>query len=290
MEYKAAFIMIIGPGEANIAIDSLDSIKFYYPDSDIWLLDDHTIDGTYEKIKSWVEVNGGVLYRNHEANGYVGLLNSLFSIFLYIKESKSQYDFVIKMDTDACLSNFGIVEHISGLFEREGPGMIGSYKFSPTGKKRKIHKQFRNILIDSSLIGFDKYKRTVRIGETLLTKHLFPALKNGYFPGEHVLGGLYALHYTTVEKLIEAGFINNVIKKWTGLTLEDIIISMGVKSIGHKLIDINTKENLVAWLQYSSPLPLTGKMVLRKKLMALHPLKNDKEANELRQYLKQRRI
>lgn len=280
---KIAFMMVVGPNESRMAIESLDSIRYFYPNDDIWILDDCTNDGTFNHLKSWAEKNRAFINRNKKPNGYLGLVNSLFSLFLDILNSGIDYEIIIKMDTDAYILSSDLKKHIIDLFEENGPGMMGSYKFSPNGNTRDFKKQFRNIILDIIPIGIDKYRKSIRIGSSFIAPFFIKALKNGYLPGEHVLGGMYALHYKTLLGLKEIGFFNSVNKKYRGLTLEDILISLGVKALGHKLIDINVnKNNPITWLQYKPPIPLEASEILRKGIMAVHPLKNNNQGNEFR--------
>ncbi|MFT5114903.1 MAG: hypothetical protein ACI8P9_004246 [Parasphingorhabdus sp.] len=48
---KFAVIIAVGPNEQTIVIDILDSVRCYYPNADIWIMDDCTQDGTFELLQ-----------------------------------------------------------------------------------------------------------------------------------------------------------------------------------------------------------------------------------------------
>ena len=47
--------MTVAEGEAAMAIDSLEALRSFYPDADLWLLDDCSTDGTGEAVLAVVE-------------------------------------------------------------------------------------------------------------------------------------------------------------------------------------------------------------------------------------------
>jgi len=288
---KIAFAMVVGPNESDIAIDSLESIKFFYQNADIWILDDCTNDGTFFELQRWSEKNGSFLYRNKEPRGYFGLVNSVFYLLSIIANSGIKYAFVVKMDTDACILDTGLEEHSSRLFELYGPGMIGAYRIAANGTTRDFKRQRRNIFLDLIPIGFHRDKKSFRWGLPFYTPYFWKAIKKGYLPGEHVLGGIYILHSETVVELQKDGFLAAIPDKYRAMTIEeDLLVSMGVKGIGHSLIDINQNSNeIVAWIQYKSPLPLSANNLLSMGIMAVHPVKKGKQGDEARLLFKQQR-
>lgn len=283
---KIAFLMTVGPGEAAMAIDSLESVRFNYPHDDIWILDDCTQDGTFEELKSWSEKNHAYLVQNTTPNGYFGLLKSLKRLFNLLLDSSIDYKYVIKMDTDAYILSPKFKDYLNELFAVHGPGMIGAYKYSPNGGQRVFTRQFVKVITDVIPVRQKLSDSKLVIGKSPLVPFFLKALKNGYIPGEHVLGGTYALHYETLVKLKESSFLdkNHELSKF--LKEEDIIISLAVKSVGHSLIEINQKNPLATWLQYKSPIPIDADYILKNNIMALHPLKNDEKGNEIRKKLK----
>lgn len=68
---------VVGPSEGLMAHDSLESDRAYYPNADIWIVDDCTTDGTYECLARWTVAFGARLLRISHSLRYVGLVNSV---------------------------------------------------------------------------------------------------------------------------------------------------------------------------------------------------------------------
>jgi len=66
------------------------------------------------------------------------------------------------------------------------------------------------------------------------------------------------------------------------------LISLGVMSVGHKLIDINDpkKGEVNTWVKYRGPLKATAQEIVARKYLAVHPLKGDEAGRRLREELR----
>jgi len=86
-----------------------------------------------------------------------------------------------------------------------------------------------------------------------------------------VLGWAVVLAVSTT--LTSSGYLAAIEHGDLGLLFEDdILLSLGARSIGHALIDINIGPAR-CWIQYRSPLPLTPADVETLHILALHPVK-----------------
>lgn len=284
------FLIIVGPGEGEIATDAIHTILRSYPDSKIWLRDDCTNDGTFEMLQSLANTHPQRfdLVRNPVPLGYKGIAVSAFRSFERICRSGEQLEMVIQLDPDVLLAGDEIINFARAKFAAEGPGIIGSYMLSPTKGRRSHQPHCTRILIDLFPAGFDRYHKLLRFGVPFYTKFLVRAFRNGYRLGRHVLGAFYIIHGDTLRALDAAGFWRSMPDLGSReVKLDDPLISMGPYIVGHKLIDLHEAGDSRFWIQYDNPIPLSAEKILERRYMALHPVKNDIPGTELRARLAQ---
>jgi hypothetical protein len=284
------FLIIVGPGEGGIAADAIHTILCSYTNSKIWLRDDCTQDGTFEKLQSLADAHPQRidLARNPVPLGYKGIAVSAFRSFERICQSGEPLEMVIQLDPDVLLAGDEIVSFARTKFAAEGPGIIGSYMLSAT-KARRSHTAHRNrILLDLFPAGFDRYHKLLRFGTPFYAKYLVRAFRNGYRLGRHVLGAFYIVHGDTLQALDAAGFWKSMPDLGSReVKLDDPLISMGPYIVGHKLIDLHEHGDSRFWIQYQNPISLSAEQILGRGYLALHPVKNDISGLALRAQLAQ---
>lgn len=283
--------MLVGPGEAEMAIDSLSHALRFYPDSLACVRDDATQDGTFPSLQAFVDRNAGrvCLSRNDCVLGYFGNAVSLFRSLDHARHAHPDLEMVVKLDPDACILRPGLDQLAREKFARFGPGMLGSYRISPAGTTRRHSVHTKTIVQDLLFIGRDRASGRVRFGPPFYARYFPRAVLHGYVPGHTVLGGLYVLHAATVRRLSDSGFLGAIPSDGSCHTkLEDVLLSMGVKAVGHALLDINNPSSgrVETWLQYAPPFPWTAQQVIDKGYLAIHPVKNTPEGGELRAELR----
>lgn len=283
-----AFAMLVGPGEAEMAIDTVEGILEFYPTAAIWMRDDRTSDGTWEKLSQWAEGRAVHLSRNPIRQGYFGIAKSLSDLLLLIIAAGKVPEIVIKIDTDAILIRPGLVEVFQQKFAEKGPGACGSYDVAPDGSKRRGDGHARTFLLDMLPFGLG-HGRTFRWKRVFYLPYLIQARQNGYILGEHILGAILAIHGSTLMALERNGFLASIPEKHNCcMRPEDVLISMAVKSVGHQLISVNDyPEKVVAWLRAFRPLGITQEEAWDRKLLAVHPIK--KQDAEMRRFFREKR-
>lgn len=284
--------MLVGPGEGAMAVDSLEWALKLYPGTQAWVRDDATSDDTFEKLTQFAAAYPGrvFLQRNGVSQGYRGIAVSMFKMYDAIWRAGHQFEMLIELDPDTCILRAGLVEYARAKFAETGPGMIGSYTISPEGNKRDYASHRRDILLDLLPVGVDKKTWRLRLGFPFYMKYLWRARSHGYRFGEHVLAALYVMHGDTFKALGERGFWSSMPNEGSRYVKEDdVLISLGVKSIGHSLVDINDPKNgkIRAWLQWKIPLKPSVEELWANEYFAAHPLKRDTVSHELRQQLRQ---
>lgn len=283
MSVAVGFLMIIGPGESDIGLDTLDHVLSLYPECGVWVRDDCTADGTWEKLQEFASKHGSrvKLDKNPCRMGFYGLPSSVFRGFESIYRTEQTIEMVLKIDPDTCVLRVGLIEFARELFAKEGPGIIGSIRTSPSGTKRDHRQHLRRFIRDLLPLGVDRATRHLRFGTPFYLTTLMKAIRNGYHLGEHAQGGLYILHGETLRKLGDDGFWSSIPDEGSRVIKEeDVLVSLGVKSIGHAFIDIHRPPLSRVWIQYKSPIALTAEQIVNRELLAVHPLKKD--ALELR--------
>jgi hypothetical protein len=287
-----AFGLAVGPGEARMALDALDSIAAFYPLASRWILDDCTKDGTYEALSQWVETRGGTLRRNPEPRGYRGIARSYYSLLRTIATEEPGLEMVIKIDPDTVLLGGDLLTRIRERFAAQGPGMVGAYRVGAGGHRRVFGHIRRNMLVDLLLpIGPHKTWRAVRVGLPYWARYLRRARRHGYVFGEHVLGALAAVHMSTVRALLAAGFLD-VPASFRALTVQmDVLLGLGIRAVGHQLIDLDGPPPAAAsvWLQFLPPVPLSAETLLERRLLAVHPVKSTPDGEAMREVFRKHR-
>jgi hypothetical protein len=284
------FVMLVGPGESEIAIDSLSRVLTIYPDAFIWIRDDNTQDGTYQALQDFASLAPEkiILERNDAPRGYFGVAVSMFQLFERLSTRFPNLEMVAQLDPDACVLRPGIFELARERFEQFGPGMIGPYMRSASGNTRS-HVPWRNAFIkDLVPLGFDRESGKLRWALPFYRKYLWRALLRGYKLGHHVLASFYLLHGDTIRLLHKNGFWASIpINGSRNVKGDDPLISLGVVSVGHRLIDLNEEgsNRYPTWVQFRPPLPLTALEIVQKGILVVHPLKSDSVSREVRKEL-----
>jgi hypothetical protein len=284
-----AFLMLVGPGEAEMALDTLYHCLRLYPDASAFVREDATTDGTFDKLAGFATEHAPrvSLERNSQPEGYFGVAVSTFRAYDSLWNSHSDLEMIIELDPDTCVLRPGLVELARKRFAEHGPGIIGSYRISPSGGKRDFTPHRLSILRDLIPVGTDQKTKRRRLGFPFYMKYLPRAFLNGYQPGENVLAAFYILHGDTFRELGRRGFWRSTPPEGSRyLKMDDPLISLGAKYAGHKLIEMNQPGEISAWVQYKPPIPLTAEEIVEKGYMAVHPVKSNEEGKRLRRELR----
>ncbi len=278
IETLIVFVMLVGPGEAAMAIDSLTWALRLYPKTIAWVREDKTSDGTFERLDKFARSYDDRVFleSNPTPQGYSGIATSMFRLYESLITHFPKLEMAIQLDPDACILREGIVELARERFAIHGPGMIGSYMIAPWGEARN-HRSWRNrFLRDMLPVGTDMNTKRLRVGLPFYLRYLFRAFKNNYKLGHHVLAAFYILHGDTIRALQANGFWAAMPEAGSRqIKLDDPLLSLGTLAVGHKLIEINDTSagNVQTWIQFRPPIPLSAKEIIDRRLIAIHPVK-----------------
>ena len=282
-----AFLMLVGPGEAQIATDTLFHSLRLYPGSYAFIRDDSTSDGTFSALAQFAAEHAPrvLLERNTHPQGYLGVAVSIFQAYDSLGNRPLDIEMIIELDPDTCILRSGLVELARKKFAEFGPGIIGSYRLSLEGGKRDHGPHRRCMLRDLFPVGTDQKTNRRRMGFPFYLRYLPRAFVRGYRLGEHVLAALYILHGDTFRELGRRGFWHSMPGEGSRyVKMDDPLVSLGAKFIGHSLIDINDPSHgeIPAWLQYLPPIQWTAEEIVHNGYLAVHPLKRDEQSTKLR--------
>ncbi len=283
-----AFAMTVGPGEAEMAVDNLESIEALYPEAGTWVRDDRTSDGTWEKLQAWSAGKRISLSRNAQSNGFHGLSRTVAELLTEVAAAESKL--VIKIDPDTILLRRGLDQLFRERFSRYGNGICGSYRISASGARRKFHNHGAQVVLDMLPIGPKKRQRALRVGPVGYSRYLMQALSRGYIPGEHVQGGLYAIEGSILKRLATSGFLNSLVAGRSGMVYaEDVLLTLGVKAVGGTISSVNESvDDAPTHIQAFRPLQLSQNRLHDTRLLAVHPVKGVDDA--LRSVLREIRL
>lgn len=277
---KVAFAMAIGPGEAEMSLDNIEAIRHLYPEAEIWLRDDATTDGTWERVQACTRDPKVKLSRNSHSFGYYRIAQTYGELLLEI--ATSQPDMLIKIDPDTVLIRPGLDTLFAQRFAQYGPGICGSYRTSPNGAPRDFRHHAYAVALDALPIGPEKKRKGLRWRPVGYFPHLVRALLNKYKFGENVQGGLYAIDGVTLSKLASSGFLKSIASGRRGMVwTEDVLLTLGVKAVGGAISPLNDGvAQRSTHIQALRPLDITQEQLFSPQLLAIHPVK--KEDGELR--------
>lgn len=283
--------MVVGPGEAQIATDTLFHCLRLYPGSCAFIRDDATSDGSFQMLAQFAAQHAPQIFleRNSHPQGYFGIATSTFQAYASAWDRHPDIEMMIALDPDTCVLRPGLVELAHKKFAQIGPGMIGAYKVSANGGKRGRGPHLRSIVRDLVPFGTDQRTKRRRVGLPFYLKYLPNALMHGYKLGEHILAAFYIMHGDTFRELGRRGFWHSMPDEGSCyVKMDDPLVSLGVKSIGHALIEISdpNQGETYAWLQYQGPMRLPAEEIVRKAYLAVHPIKRNEDDLKLRKKIR----
>lgn len=237
---KLQLIVIIPVGpttNTEFLLDTIASIRHYCtPSHRIILTNDSQRSLAFEPAK----YNCDEVVMERSMGKQSGLY---FSLCAGMKHALRNYDFevLLRMDDDALITGPKPELDATKYFQMHPRvGMLGSYRVTWNGEERSFDPPKREIEIETSwLWSVMKLVRRQTSGD--IRPIVRQAQHHGYELGEHVLGGVYFVSPSLLEKLDQKNWLP--CRAFRGSRLEeDHIFGLLTKALGMKLADFVTGE------------------------------------------------
>jgi hypothetical protein len=284
-----AALLPVGPRVSDVAAlsDVVDSLVHYEPGiGGIFVVDD--IGG--RDLAGAVEVPPSCVFRSIDAPSKEGTrfgfgVGIAAAVVAGLAElSKYDFEFILKMDTDA-LAIAPFSEKVAArLRTDEKVGQVGCCYKTPKGFTRIFEPHASMARFHARSIAFDDDGRFLnRLNVNLLGKPgkarriLKMARRNGYQWGEHCIGGAYALSARALERMDELDLLDVDVwrlYRWA----EDVLVSMLVRAAGFEFADMVADHEPfgVTW----KGLEVRPDELLDHGYSLIHSLKNDRNLTE----------
>ncbi len=189
---------------------------------------------------------------------------------------------VLKLDTDSLvISPFR--DRLTSLFQANPRlGMVGAYTQTPNGSMRDWSLHEPSIKELSNHFNWLKPIQSIQRNQDPTRRYiaslLHAARANGYRPGEHCMGGGYALSGELLGRMARAGYLVDP-SLWMSIDLpEDVMIGIHVRAVGLEFAN-SVNEGDVFGVRYLG-LPDSPENLLVKRYAIIHAVKNDDRFDE----------
>jgi hypothetical protein len=202
---------------------------------------------------------------------------------------------LLKLDTDSLIIG-PFEERLYRILDANPVlGMAGAHTLTPNGDKRlwEFHAATIKRLLKPP---FDWRRPLSRFRGNVtdptaehVSRMIRNALANGYDPGEHCLGGGYVLSSTLLDRMAEAGYLNDPYL-WIDVDLaEDVMVAAHVRAVGMTL-DNHVGQGEVFGVRYQG-LPELPAQLLERGYGVIHSVKNDPRVDEptIREFFRKHR-
>jgi hypothetical protein len=99
------------------------------------------------------------------------------------------------------------------------------------------------------------------------------------------------MHGGALRAIRDSGFLDGLPSDYRALTVEeDVLLGLGARAVGHRLIDINADPPRPdVWIQFRPLVPIDAGQLLRSGLRAVHPVKATAEGEAMRSVFRRHR-
>jgi hypothetical protein len=285
-------IVPVGPGAQEIArlADTLDSLRTFEgsEETHLILIDDNAQARDLSEIAAtWKsrEIIRTALWRDATPDPYSAMVAGTFEGLR--AAAGKRLEFVLKLDTDALVIG-PVADKLRAVFADERIGLAGSYTHTCTGArrdwsgwKRQLRRATQPVAIGPGRSVRYRSVRACRSVRALLRQ----ATDNGYTPGEHCLGGAYAVGPRLLEQ--DALF---AWRPWVGTHVsEDVVVGLLVIASGLTIRGLVGEGEAfgLAWKN----LPLPPEELIQRGYSIAHSVRDQAYGEEaaLRAYFRRHR-
>ena len=205
MKEKVKLVVVIPIGTLSAKnryehmVDTIASVEHYTRNDCRIVLQDNSSPLQLGKKLKGLFPNVDVVRAPINYRMFGGLYKSLSLALLHIHAS---YDFqvLLKMDTDALMTGYGLEDAAAEFFGRNPQvGEIGNHVFDGKG----IEWPRRRLINETNMLGWLRDRQRC----ATLRYYLQLARTHGYQLGEHILGGAALYSPVFIERLVDRGFL-----------------------------------------------------------------------------------
>lgn len=198
-----------------------------------------------------------------------GLYKSLSLALLHIHASY-EFQVLMKMDTDALMTGYGLEDAAADYFEHHPQvGEIGNHVFEGKG----VEWPRRQLVNETSLLGWLRDRQRC----ATLRYYVQLARSHGYRLGEHILGGAALYSPVFIERLVDGGFLLR--EEISRCVLhEDHLFSLLCKAVGMDLADATVPEFPLAVVWRG--LPASPELLVESGASVVHSTRSWQGMNE----------
>lgn len=287
-----AVLTFVYEGDRELAFDTFDAIIRSSPsvEIDFYFTDDGSPSRVGDALVTWCRERGFVAHcvRYESRTGYRGAIERTLSLLREVAETELQYDFIVRIDTDALV----VREGIAVAFHEHCVDSKGVY-----GVQRRMRgRDAAALLLDLLPIGFKRKRSNGVVGRSYGFTRLRPvwwwrvglgALAKGFrfkFPD----GCCYVLGGELPRALREAGALDLYRADRYGLITseEDVILAMICHASGLKVHDL--VEHDATWSQMNWIRDKVLDAPAESIPFVVHPLKATPDGLALRAQIRSR--
>jgi len=283
--YEMVVVMPVGPNSNEEFItDTVNSIKFYCK-CNLKLI---VLDDTKQNLGYQVKIqfpDTDVIINRRKSGLAGGLYISLSHAYKYAIENY-HFNSLLKIDTDALIIGYNPQNEAEKLFKNHPKiGIAGLHKTRTEAYSFNTHLD--NEWPRSHLIRATCTWRIIKrpVGNLVLRKYFFRALKNGYELGENVFGGAYFMSESLLQELNNAGLLPDK-RLYNSKLGEDHLFGLLAKVVHYDMGDLasNNLPFACAW----KTLPASPQYLLEKGKKIVHSTREWEGLREhdIRQYFK----
>lgn len=297
---KVAIVVAVGPGprEVERLHDLVDSIAAHEPLGVLVLVDDHPqarhLDRGLSAPRTLQVVS---LHHTRPASIYYRRGKGICSaIMTGLKWAQANTDaaFALKLDTDSLVIG-GYRQAIGERFAADPRlGMIGAYELEAHGEVRDWTIHHRALDELTRRLVWRRPRHTLRTWNAPLKRRarrlLSEARERGYRPGEHCLGGGYAVSRRFLDAAADAGLMNDPML-WCAADLpEDVMVGLHVRALGFEFADMVDRGDVFGVRYIGLAFPPAE--LLARGHAIIHAVKNDPDLDEdeIRAFFREHRL